>query len=125
MPSNLVRSTLDELIKHGTVLRGTFLGIQLQALTTQIAEQLNAPDTRGVLVTRVDTRSRAYAAGLRPGDIIVTFNGAAIDGAPQFLRMLDDAEIGSTATLAVLRDGRSVTVRVPVEQAQPTRRRTR
>ena len=125
VPSNLVRSTLDELIKHGTVLRGTFLGIQLQALTTQIAEQLNAPDTRGVLVTRVDTRARAYAAGLRPGDIIVTFNGAAIDGAPQFLRMLDDAEIGTTATLAVLRDGRSVTVRVPVEQAQPTRRRTR
>ncbi|HJR60946.1 MAG TPA: trypsin-like peptidase domain-containing protein [Vicinamibacterales bacterium] len=125
VPSNLVRSTMNELIKNGIVLRGTFLGIQLQAMTPQLAERLGAPDARGVVVTRVDTRSRAYDAGLRAGDIIVTFNGAAIEGAAQFLRMLDEAEIGSTATLAVVRDGRSVTVRVPVEQAQPTRRRNR
>jgi serine protease Do len=123
VPSNLVRSTLEQLIKEGIVRRGTIYGITLQAMTTQIAEQLGAPDTRGVLVTRVDRRSEAASSGLQPGDIIVAFNGTTIEGASQFLRLLGDAEVGSTATLTVLRDGRRGTVRVPVEQAQPTRRR--
>jgi serine protease Do len=125
VPSNLVRSTMEQLIKDGIVRRGTIYGITLQAMTTQIAEQLGAPDPRGVLVTRVDSRSAAASSGLRPGDIIVAFNGTAIDGASQFLRLLGDAEVGSTATLTVLRDGRRGTVSVPVEQAQPTRRRGR
>jgi Do/DeqQ family serine protease len=125
VPSNLVRSTMEQLIKDGIVRRGTIYGITLQAMTTQIAEQLGAPDARGVLVTRVDSRSEAANSGLQPGDIIISFNGTTIEGASQFLRLLGDAEVGSTATLTVLRDGRRGTVRVPVEQAQPTRRRAR
>ncbi|HVL70122.1 MAG TPA: trypsin-like peptidase domain-containing protein [Vicinamibacterales bacterium] len=123
VPSNLARQTLDQLIKEGVVRRGTIYGILLQALTSQIAEQLGAPDTRGVLVTRVDSRSDAARAGLRAGDIIVAINGTAIEGAQHFLRLLGDTPIGSTATLTILRDGRRATVRVPIEEAQPMRRR--
>ncbi|MBA2305749.1 MAG: trypsin-like peptidase domain-containing protein [Acidobacteria bacterium] len=117
VPSNLVRETMEQLIKDGIVRRGTILGITLQAMTTQIAEQLGAPDARGVLVTRVVSRSQAAAAGLRPGDVILGFNDSTIEGASHILRLLSDTEIGSTATLAILRDGRRATVRVPVEQA--------
>ena len=123
VPSNLVRQTMQQLIKDGVVRRGTIYGILLQAMTTQIAEQLGAPDARGVLVTRVDARSDAARAGLRPGDIIVALNGTNVEGAQHFLRMLGDSQIGSTATLTVLRDGRRASVRVPVEQAQPPRQR--
>ena len=123
VPSNLVRKTMDQLIKNGSIRRGTIYGIQLAAMTTQIAEELGAPDARGVLVTRVDRRSEAAAAGLAAGDIIIAFNGAAIEGAQQFLRMLGEAQVGSTATLTVLRDGRRATARVPIEEAQPARRR--
>jgi Do/DeqQ family serine protease len=122
VPSNLVRSTLDQLVKEGVVRRGTMLGITLQAMTPQIAEQLGAPDARGVLVTRVMSRSEAAAAGLRPGDVIIAFNNTTIEGANHFLRLLGDAQIGSTATLTILRDGRRATVRVPVEQALPQQR---
>lgn len=122
VPSNLVRSTMDQLIKDGVVRRGTIYGIQLQAMTQRIAEQLGAPDTRGVLVLRVDTRSEAYTAGLRAGDVILEFNGVTIESAQHFLRQLSDARIGSTATITVLRDGRRVTARVPIEEAQPPRR---
>jgi serine protease Do len=76
-------------------------------------------------VTRVDSRSEAAQSGLRPGDVIVAFNATNIEGASQFLRLLGDAEIGSTATLTILRDGRRATVRVPIQEAQPTRRRGR
>ena len=123
VPSNLVRETMDALIKDGIVRRGTMLGITLQAMTVQIAEQLGAPDARGVLVARVSSRSEAATAGLRPGDIIVAFNGTNIEGASPFLRLLSDAEIGSTATLTILRDGRRASARVPIEQAVATRAR--
>ena len=125
VPSNLVRKTMDELIKNGVVRRGTMLGIQLQALTEAIAAELGAPDAKGVLVSRVDPRSEAYAAGLRAGDVIVAFNQTPLESATHFLRLLGDAEIGSTASLGIIRDGRRATARVPVEPALPTRRRGR
>ena len=123
VPSNLVRETMDALIKDGVVRRGTLLGITLQAMTARIAEQLGAPDARGVLVTRVDRRSRAATAGLEPGDVIIAFNGTTIEGASHFLRMLGDAEIGATSTLTIIRDGRRATVRVPIDEAVPAQRR--
>ena len=123
VPSNLVRETMDALIKDGVVRRGTILGITLQPMTAQIAEQLGAPDARGVLVIRLDRRSRAAEAGVRPGDVIVSFNDTTIEGANQFLRLLGSAEIGSTATLTIIRDGRRATVRVPIDEAVPSRRR--
>ena len=123
VPSNLVRETMDALIKDGVVRRGTMLGITLQPMTAQIAEQLGAPDARGVLVTRVDRRSRAATAGLEPGDVIVAFNGTTIEGASHFLRILGDAEIGATSTLTIVRDGRRATVRVPIDEAVPAQRR--
>lgn len=116
VPSNLVRATMDQLIKEGVVRRGTILGIRLQPLTPQISEQLGIPDTRGVLIVRVDVRSTAYAAGLRVGDVITSLNGTAVESAQHFLRLLADARIGSTAALAIIRDGRRTTVQVEIDE---------
>jgi Do/DeqQ family serine protease len=123
VPSNLVRRVMDELIKHGQVRRGTIPGIQLSAVTTRYAEELGAPNTKGVLVLRVVQRADAYAAGIRPGDIITSFNGTTLEDAGQFMRMLSDAPIGSTVTLAVFRNGKTLTIKVPVVQRAPPRRR--
>jgi Do/DeqQ family serine protease len=125
VPSNLVRQTMEELIRNGVIRRGTIYGITLQAMTPEIAKQLGAPDARGVLVTRVDPRSQAAESGLRPGDVILQFNTRNIEGASHFLRLLGDAEIGSSATLTILRDGRQSTVRVAIDEEQPTRTRRR
>jgi serine protease Do len=123
VPSNLARHVMDDIIKYGGVRRGTIRGIQLQAMTPQIANELGAADARGVLVLVVVRSSDAYAAGLRQYDVIVGFNNTPIDDASQFIRLLADAEIGSTATLTVFRDGRQQTVQVKIEQA--TGQRTR
>ena len=123
VPSNLVRKTMDQLIKDGAVRRGTITGILLQHMTTELAERLGAPDARGVLVTRVDPRSRAAAAGLAPGDVIVGINGTQIETASQFLRAIAEAPIGTTVTLNVIRDGRQTPLKVPIDLAQAARRR--
>jgi Do/DeqQ family serine protease len=123
VPSNLVRKTMDQLIKDGTVRRGTISGILLQHMTSELAERLGAPDARGVLVTRVDPRSRAASAGLAAGDVIVGLNGTQIDTASQFLRAIAEAPIGTTVTLSVIRDGRRTSVKVPIDLAQAARRR--
>jgi Do/DeqQ family serine protease len=125
VPSNLARHVMDDLIKFGEVRRATIPGIKVQPMTTQIAQQLGAPNARGALVYSVDRRSDAYRSGLIEGDVIVSFNGASIEDTSQFIRLLSDAPIGSTVTLGVLREGRPVTVRVAVTQAsgRTTRRR--
>jgi Do/DeqQ family serine protease len=119
VPSNLVRHVMDELIQHGEVRRGTIAGIvRIAPMTTRYAEELRAPNTKGVLVVELIPRSDAYRAGMRPGDVIVTFNGTTIEDASHFMRILADAPIGSTVTLGLFREGEMVNARVPVVQRQ-------
>ena len=116
---------MDDLIKLGEVRRATIPGIQIQQLTTQIAQQLGASNARGALVYSVDPRADAARSGLARGDIIVSFNGSNVDDTYQFIRFLSDAQIGSTVTLGVLRQGRQETVKVVVTQASSRTSRRR
>jgi len=120
VPSNLARHVMNELVKYGEVQRGTITGITLQPLTTRLAEQLGAPNTHGMVVVNMQQRSDAYAAGLRPGDIIVSFNGTTVEDQSHFVRLLSDAKIGSTVTLGLLREGRAISVKVPIVKSTPT-----
>ena len=65
----------------------------------------------------------AYAAGLRPGDVIVTFNGTTLEDQSHFVRLLADAKIGSTVTLGVVREGKSMSVKVPIVKSTGQARR--
>jgi Do/DeqQ family serine protease len=123
VPSNLARRVMDDLIKYQEVLRGTIQGIDLQSLTTQLADQLGAPNTQGAVVVRMAQRSDAYAAGMRPGDIVTTFNGTAVDDAQHLLRLVSDAKIGTTVTLGMLREGKRVSVKVPIVKTSRQGRR--
>lgn len=126
VPSKIAQYVMREIISSGSVRRGTIQGIELIPMTTYLAEQLGVREAKGLLVRSVSPRSDAYAGGLRAGDIIVSFNGTPVDDAPQFLRLLADAPIGSTATLGVISEGgRQRTVRVPIAQATGDRVRRR
>jgi Do/DeqQ family serine protease len=114
VPSNLARHVMDELIKFGEVQRGTIAGITLQPLTTRLAEQLAAPSTHGMVIVSMQQRSDAYIAGMRPGDVIVSFNGTNIEDEYHIMRLLADAKIGSTVTLGLLREGKSLSAKVPI-----------
>ena len=108
-------------VSNGEVQRGTMPGVVISSLNAQIAEQLEAPDTRGALVTEMSRRSDAWDAGLRPGDVIVTFNARPIDDASQFQRMLADSKVGTTARVQVLRQGRKMDLSIPITRARRSR----
>ena len=104
-----------DLIKYGEVRRGTIGGIILvDKLTPQLAEDVGAPNTSGALVIRMARNSEAYNAGVRPGDVIVGFNGRPVEDPSQLFRMVADAPIGSTATIRVLRNRRPSDIKVPI-----------
>jgi len=122
VPSNLARHVMDDLLKYGEVQRGTIPGIQIANLTTQIAEELGAPNTRGALINQIAPRSDAYASGLRPGDIITSFNGRTVEDASALMRMLADSKVGTAGRLEILRESRRLEVTVPISRSLSTRR---
>jgi serine protease Do len=125
VPSNLVRRVVDDLSKFGRVRRGSIGIVDVISMTPRLAEELGAENTDGVVVNQLHRQSAAYRAGLEPGDIIVAVNGTRINDPSQFVRLVADAAIGSTARVDVVRAGRRQTVRIPIEaqqERQPRRR---
>ena len=115
--SNLAKRVFSDLRQFGEVKRGTIGYIQVLPLTPQLANELSAPDTQGLAVSGMGrSATTAYRAGLRVGDVLKTFNGISITDAGQLYRLISDAPVGSTATLGLLREGKAVTVKVPIEK---------
>jgi Do/DeqQ family serine protease len=123
VPSNVARRIMDQLRQYGEVRRG-WVGItEVATLTSALARELGVDTTRGAIVVNM-VRGTALEAGLRPDDVILSFNGQPVNDASHLLRLLADAEIGSTITLGVIQEGtrRDIRVRV-VQRESPFRRR--
>jgi S1-C subfamily serine protease len=114
VPSNLARKVMNDLIKYGEVRRGTLGYLQVREINEALAQRLDVPVSKGVLVERMTRDSSAYDAGIRPGDLIVSLNGKAIEDMGQMLRLVADAPIGGTVTVGAYRDGRKVEFRATV-----------
>ena len=108
VPSNLAQRVMNDLIEYGYVRRGSI----------GYLEQLNVLSGEGTLVSRMRRDSSAYASGLRPGDVIVNFDGQSITNSSHFLRLLSDAQIGTTVTLGIIRDGAENEINVEISQAK-------
>jgi S1-C subfamily serine protease len=115
--SNLARRIFDELREFGEVRRGSISSVRFGPVTSYYQRRFRAPDTRGALVYELERDSAAYRAGLDAGDIVVAFNGTDIQDARQLERLMSDAPIGSTATLRILRSGKRIDIRVPIQKS--------
>ncbi len=121
IPSNLARRIMTDLQRYGMVRRGSIGRVDVTAMTPQLAQETGARDTKGALVYQMARTSEAYAAGIRPGDVIVSFNNQPVDDPSQFLRLLSDAPIGSTAKVGIIRDGRRMDISVKINAASRRR----
>jgi serine protease Do len=86
IPSNMVKGVMDSLIQQGKVTRG-WLGVSIQELTPELAQQFGVPDSLGALVGDVVSNSPAESAGLQRGDVIRTYDGNPVKD-PTHLRSL-------------------------------------
>ncbi len=123
VPSNLAKRVIDDLRQYGGVRRGSMGYIGVEKLTPQLAEEFGAPNTNGALVAQLRRNSQAFEAGIQPGDVIVAYNGSRIDDPSQLLRLVADSAIGSTATVKLLRNGRTLDIKVPIVSSASSRRR--
>ena len=115
--ANLAKRVFNDLRQYGEVKRGTIGYIQVLPLTPQLANELAAPDTQGLAIAGIGRSAQtAYRAGLRVGDVLKTFNGTIVTDAGQLYRLISDSQVGSTATLGLLRDGKGVSIKVPIEK---------
>jgi len=114
IPSNDARRIMEELRANGRVTWGSFGRIHWVTLSRSDARQSGLGDVEGVLVYRIWQDASAATAGLRAGDVVVSMNGEPVRDAAELDRAIVGSRVGSTARLEVVRDGRTLTIDVPV-----------
>ena len=105
IPSNMIKSMLPTLVKGGQITRG-MLGVLIQDITKELAEQFHLPDTNGALVSQVNKDSPAEKAGLKIGDVIVRVNGKKLNDTRQLRNLVAATAPGSSVRIDVIRDGK-------------------
>ena len=113
IPSNMVKSVMNSLIKTGKVVRG-WLGVSIQKITPDLAKQFNLKDEIGALVGDVVEKSPAEKAGLKRGDVIIEYDGKKIEE-PYILRnMVANTSPGEEHQVKVLRDDKTLNIQVKI-----------
>ncbi len=126
IPSNMARDVLDSIVKTGRVVRG-YTGLAIQGLTPELARAFGLDDTRGAVVAGVDPDGPAAGAGLRRGDVIVSFRGRPVVSDNEVRTQLSRLKPGERAVLEIVRDGHRLEVTMVLSEppAEPAQRRRR
>jgi serine protease Do len=113
IPTNLVKEVLPQLRDKGKVVRG-YLGTAIQKLTPEIADALGLSQTQGALVTETTDGGPANHAGMKPGDVIVEFDGKEIKDTTDLPLQVARTAPGKTVRVKILRDSKEVTLDMTV-----------
>ncbi len=103
IPSNMVMTIKESLVKHGEVRRG-LLGVTTQNLTPELVKAFNLKNKHGAAISRIESNSPAAKAGLEPGDIIVAANGRPIKNSHDIRNIVGLMQIGDNVELEYFRD---------------------
>jgi S1-C subfamily serine protease len=117
MPSNTVRTAVEQLLKQSEVRRGR-TGVHVRTVTPEVATGLGLPATRGVLVATVDKGSPAEQAGVRVGDLITSIDGQAVQDANEVRDRIGRRAPGEKVMFLVVRKGETRTITVTVADAR-------
>jgi len=115
VPSNVVKRAMTSIISKGRVVRG-YLGISVQPVTKDIADQFKLNSPRGALVTDVMPGSPAEKAGIVRGDVICKVNENDIKDTISLVNQVSKTEIGSSLKLNLVRGGQPKDIMVEVAE---------
>jgi serine protease Do len=117
IPIETALNVKDQLVKHGKVSRGR-LGVTVQDVNATLAESFGLDRPRGALISSVDNSSPAEKAGLQVGDIILKYDGNAIERSSDLPGMVADKGPGASAPIEVWRKGATKTLTVATGEAK-------
>ena len=104
VPVNLAKWVADELIDDGVVQRA-YLGVGIQAITQQLADQLGVAPRSGLLVNQVVVGSPAQSAGIQEGDVLIEFAGRSVTTPSKLQTIVERSQVGSSYPVKLLRGG--------------------
>jgi serine protease Do len=111
VPASTAKWVSEQLLASGAVSRA-YLGVVIQPMTHDLAEQFGVNARQGVLVTDVQKDSPAAKAGLQTGDIILDYAGKPVARPQELQSIVERTPIGEKETLTVLRDGQQKAIDV-------------
>ncbi len=115
IPINVAIHVAEQIKTTGHVSRG-WLGVLIQDVTRELAESFGMSKPAGALVAKVLEDSPAGKAGVKVGDVIIEFNGETVHYSSDLPPMVGRSRVGSDARLKVLRDGKTRTIKVHIEE---------
>ena len=118
IPINTATSAARQLAANGHVERG-WLGVGIQSLNGDLAKSFGLEKPAGALVGQVDKTGPASKAGLKPGDVILEFNGRPISQSADLPPLVGETRPGTQVALTVWRDKKSREVKLTVAQLKP------
>lgn len=113
IPVNMAKNVMTQLRASGQVTRG-WLGVRIQTVNQDIAEQFGLNRPYGALVGQVDKESPASKAGIRQGDIITRFKGKEISEMTMLPTLVAQTAVGDKAKVTVFRKGKEKTLTVTI-----------
>ncbi len=121
IPSEVASKVVAELREHGKVDRG-WLGVRIQAVTPEFAEGFRLDEAKGALISSVTPESPAAEAGLETGDVILSWDGKAVEDLKDLPRLVAFTEVGKTVEVEIWRDGERETLEVMTGRAPGARK---
>ena len=119
VPANLAAPIVGQLVAFGGVRRG-WLGVGIQEVTEDIAENIGLSGPEGAMVVEV-TEGGPSVGSLKVGDIVRTFDGRPVTQMHDLPRLVSLTEIGKTVEVGILRDGTDITVEITLGQLDESR----
>lgn len=113
IPIELAMDVAQQIKLTGSVRRG-WLGVVIQEVTRDLAESFAMDKAYGALVARVMPQSPAAVGGLRPGDVIVAFNGETIERSTDLPPQVGRITVGQTARVEIIRKGQARTLKIAI-----------
>jgi serine protease DegQ len=113
IPANTAKSTMEQIIKQGSVTRG-WIGAAVQELTPELAESFKLGDIKGVLITETIRNSPAEKAGVRRGDILIAIDDRPIESWSAMLETVANLPPGKDVLVKLMRDGESVSLKLKI-----------
>ena len=120
IPSQIVRATTEQLIKHGKVEHG-YLGISINDVTPDNAHFFNLKDASGAIVAQVTPDSPAGKGGLHQGDVVTQINDDKVLNGSALQVAVSEMSPGTAVKLGLMRDGKPMTLNLTVGQYHANR----